>query len=221
MNPAFILHRRPFQNTSLLLEFFIAGTGRLPLIAKGAARSKLRAELQQFQPLSIDWRGRGEVRTLVNAEPTDRPLALSGRKLYCGFYINELLTRLLPREERHDALFESYWRTLVMLAHVDDIDWQLRLFEIRLLHELGYGLALTRTVDGREIEAEGRYLFTPDLGFTLAGHGNPAVSGATLQALHQGSWHERWQRVEARDLMRRVLDHHLGHRPLKSRELFQ
>ena len=221
MTPAFILHRRPYQNTSLLLECFVAGTGRLPLIAKGAARSRLKAELQQFQPLSIDWRGRGEVRTLVNAEITDRPLPLSGRKLYCGLYVNELLTRLLPREECHDGLFESYWKTLVTLAHIDDIDWQLRLFELRLLHELGYGLALTRTIDGREVDMDGSYAYTPDQGFAPAQNGNSSVSGATLLALQEGVWQERRHRVEARNLMRRVLDHHLGHRPLKSRELFQ
>jgi len=84
MMPAFVLHRRPYQNTSLLLECFVAGCGRLPLVAKGAARSKLKAELQPFQPLAIDWRGRGEVKTLTGAETTDKPLALHGKRLYCG-----------------------------------------------------------------------------------------------------------------------------------------
>ena len=220
MMPAFVLHRRPYQNTSLLLDCFVAGCGRLPLVAKGAARSKLKAELQPFQPLAIDWRGRGEVKTLTEAETTDKPLALHGKRLYCGLYLNELLTRLLPREERHDGLLEAYWKSLVSLVHVEDIDWQLRLFELRLLDELGYGLQLAVTADGEAISKEQRYHFTPDHGFTPTGHGNAGVSGATLHALCHGAWSERIERLEARDLMRTVLDHHLGHRPLKSRELF-
>ena len=220
MTPAFVLHRRPYQNTSLLLECFVAGSGRLPLVAKGAARSKLKAELQPFQPLAIDWRGRGEVRTLTAAETTDKPLALHGKRLYCGLYLNELLTRLLPREERHDGLLEAYWKSLVTLVHVEDIDWQLRLFELRLLDELGYGLQLSSTANGDAIISERRYLYTPDAGFTPADPGNSGVSGATLHALHNGAWNTRMERREARDLMRTVLDHHLGHRPIRSRELF-
>lgn len=220
MTPAFVLHRRPYQNTSLLLDCFIAGTGRLPLVAKGAARSRLKAELQPFQPLSVDWRGRGEVRTLIRAETTDKPLALHGKRLYCGLYLNELLTRLLPREERHDGLLEAYWKSLVTLVHVEDIDWQLRLFELRLLDELGYGLQLSTTAEGEAISREKRYLYNADYGFMPTERGSAGVSGATLHALGSGAWSERTERLEARDLMRAVLDHHLGHRPLKSRELF-
>lgn len=220
MTPAFILHRRPFQNTSFLLDCFIAGTGRLPLVAKGAGRSRLKAELQQFQPLAIDWRGRGEVKTLISAEPTDKPLPLAGKKLYCGLYLNELLTRLLPREASHDSLFENYWKTLVTLEHVDDVDWQLRLFEINMLDALGYALPLTQTLDGESVSPDSRYLYTPDAGFRPTENGNQGTSGATLLALHEGVWQDTGQRREARDLMRHVLDHHLGHKPLKSRELF-
>jgi len=108
----------------------------------------------------------------------------------------------------------------VSLVHVEDIDWQLRLFELRLLDELGYGLELTVTADGEVISEGRRYLYTPDHGFMLTGRGNEGVSGATLHALKNGAWNARMARLEARDLMRTVLDHHLGHRPLKSRELF-
>ncbi|HBH36525.1 MAG TPA: DNA repair protein RecO, partial [Gammaproteobacteria bacterium] len=97
MRAAFLLHRRPYRDTSLLLECLIAGEGRMPLIARGAAKGRLKGILQPFQPLMLKWRGRGEVMTLTHAEAAEKPVDLKKKLLYCGFYLNELLMRLLPR----------------------------------------------------------------------------------------------------------------------------
>ena len=223
---AFVLHRRDYSNTSLLLDIFARGQGRFSAIAKGARRkgNPASALLQPFQPLWLAALGRGEVRTLIRTEEADRPFALAGRRLLGGFYLNELLVRLLGRYDPHDRLFDDYWAALARLANADDFDTLLRRFELRLLDALGYGLTLDRTFDGGgSVQAERSYILELDLGVRQALDGEPGVrlSGATLLALTHGVCLESGQRREARRLLRRILEPHLGGRPLRSRELYQ
>ncbi len=222
----FVLHRRDYTNTSLLLEVFGSGQGRFPAIAKGARRPRNPASalLQPFQPLWLAAVGRGEVRTLTRIEGAGRPISLQGRALLAGFYLNELLIRLLGRQDPHDRLFDSYQAALAQLAEADDLDTLLRQFELRLLAELGYGLTLDREADsGEPVRADRSYYFEIERGVQTAAPGTrePILSGSTLLALARGISLEPTQRHEARRLCRQALAPHLGERPLQSRELYR
>ncbi len=222
MRAAFLLHRRPYQNTSLLLECLVAGEGRMPLIARGAAKGRLRGILQPFQPLTLQWRGRGEVMTLTHAEAAEKPLDLKKKVLYCGFYLNELLMRLLPRGDACDNLMQIYWKTLLHLKYSEYPDWELRCFELQLLQETGYGVVLDRTCEGEPVSSNENYSYTIGQGVTQCfAEADTLIQGKTLLALHQGEWRHARERHEAKLLMRRLIDHSLDYKPLKSRELFR
>jgi DNA repair protein RecO (recombination protein O) len=222
-----LLHRRDFSNTSLLVEVFSATHGRFPAVAKGArrARSGAAALLQPFQPLWLGWSGRGEVRTLGRVEAAGAPLALRGDALYCGFYLNELLMRVLARSDPHEDLFAFYLSALQGLASGESLDSVLRRFELRLLQILGYGLVLDREADtGRPVLEAGHYRYVPERGIVPGDDNRIAedgLTGATLLRLSGGQTLEGQQIREARRLLRAALAPHLGSRPLVSRALFR
>ena len=146
--PAFVLHAYPYKETSVIVEAFTEAAGRVPMVAKGARRprSELRGLLQAFQPLALSWAGTGELKTLVKAEWRGGLPLPTGAALLCGFYLNELLLKLLPREDPHPALYAEYAATLHALTRDVRPSTQaatLRGFELRLLAELGYALPLT------------------------------------------------------------------------------
>lgn len=221
LQPAFVLHRRPYSNTSLLLEVFLLHEGRMPLLAKGATAGRALGAslLQPFLPLLVSRSGRGEVRTLGRFEAAGPPLPLRGEQLYCGFYVNELMIRLVQREEPHQGLFAAYQETLRRLVEEADPEPALRRFEVGLLTELGYGLLLEREAGtDAALDPAGRYDYEIERGPVAAPGGE--LAGSTLLKLAAGAVLEGEERREARRLLRRVLDHYLGGRPLKSRELF-
>jgi DNA repair protein RecO (recombination protein O) len=221
----FVLHRRDFGNTSLILELLSASHGRLPVVAKGAkrGRSQTAAILQPFRPLWLCWSGRGEIKTLTRSEPAGRALPLTGEALFCGFYLNELLVRMMGRCDPHEDLFAFYHAALTDLGLGRDSATVLRQFELRLLQELGYLGAVDCDADGQPVSAQRRYLCPPEGGFRGAGAGESpsSVSGATLLGLASGEVLTGECAREARSLMRLLLSPHLGERPLKSRELFR
>ncbi len=224
--PACIIHRRDYRNTSLLLELFTAEEGRAPAIAKGAksGRASRAALLQPFVPLLVSLRGRGEIKQLLKVEAEGRPFTLTGERLYCGFYLNELLMRLLERGDPYPRLFTCYLDTLNRLVEGEPRDPCLRFFELTLLEELGYGLLLDRTADsGEPIQSEGRYLYVTEQG-PLSQANGPAeqqIHGRTLLCLHNREKLDSQAANEAKRLLRRILAFYLGDKPLKSRELFQ
>jgi DNA repair protein RecO (recombination protein O) len=221
LQPAFVLHRRPYSNTSLLLEVFLLHEGRMPLLAKGATAGRARGatQLQPVLPLLVSRSGRGEVRTLGRFEAAGPPLPLRGQQLYCGFYVNELMIRLVQREEPHPGLFAAYQETLRRLVEEADPEPALRRFEVGLLTDLGYGLLLEREAGtDAALDPAGRYDYEIERGPVAAPGGE--LAGSTLLKLAAGAVLEGEERREARRLLRRVLDHYLGGRPLKSRELF-
>ena len=167
--PAFVLHSRPYRETSLVVEAITRDYGRMALVAKGVRRprSAMRGVLMGFQPLEMTWSGKGDVVTLHNAEwQGGQP---QGRALLCGYYLNELLINLLPREDAHEQLFEHYSATLQALSSSETQDAAffsaaLRRFEKRLLGELGYGLMLAHDTAGQAIAPDNRYLYEMESG---------------------------------------------------------
>lgn len=227
LQPAFLLHRKPYRDTSLLIEAFSESHGRLGLVARGARsrRGGQAALLQPFHPLLLSWSGRGELHTLTAAESQQNPLTLQGDSLISGFYLNELLMRLLPRHDPHPHLFQRYAQTLQQLATNGMDEWLLRLFERDLLQELGYGLLLTHEGgSGEMVQADSCYCYHLEFGPERQRHTDDPcllVHGETLLCLAgQGEAGTR-SRGEAKRLMRTVLAAYLGKKPLASRELFR
>lgn len=224
LHPAWLLHRRPWSNTSLLIECFTAEQGRFPALAKGAMTRRRGGQvLQPFQALLISSSGRGEVRTLTASEAQSPALPLVGRALYCGFYLNELVMRLLQRSDPHPVLFEAYSQALQRLAREPDTERLLRDFELRLLTEIGYGPQFDQLADGTPVGADDRcYQYRLEEGLVpVAADHAEAVSGRALRALAEGGELDAPGRRQVRWLMRRILAHYLGGRELKSRELFR
>lgn len=220
---AYVLHSRRYGDSSLIVELLTREQGRIACVARGALRAHRREpRLQPFQALQVDLRGRGEVLTLTRVEAMGLPLPLRGRVLYCGLYLNELLMRLTARQDPLPKSFDDYQQSLNGLVTDALVEPVLRRFEVRLLQHLGLGLALQNDVDGSPIDPDRDYLYEIDSGARpVAGGQTGAVSGTTLQALHDGSFDKRETLLQARSLMRRIIDYHLDGRPLRSRELFR
>lgn len=226
--PAFVLHTYAYRETSLIVEAFTAEQGRVAMVARGAKRprSELRGLLQGFQPLLLSWYGQHELKTLLKAEWCGGLPLPGGSALVCGFYLNELLLKLLPREDPHPRLFADYEAALRDLATGGDQAPILRRFELTLLSELGYALPLVRDVDtGGPIDPAARYHYAFDRGprrsMDEPGTRLPRVRGATLLALAEGRYADAQTAAEAKKLMREVLDHYLEQRGVESRRVAQ
>lgn len=222
---AFVLHSYPFRETSLILDVFSRRHGRLAIVARGARRprSMLRGVLMNFQPLSLSWFGKGEVRTLHGAEWQGGQPYLQGTALMCGFYLNELLLNLLARDDPHEQLFDYYRATLYRLAHETDHAATLRCFEKHLLQELGYALVLEREAsDGKAIQPEVCYRYAVERGALPddVQAGIP-VQGKTLLDMAADDYADPVTAQQSKQLMRVLLNHHLGGKTLHTRELIK
>ncbi|WP_460907321.1 DNA repair protein RecO [Paraburkholderia jirisanensis] len=223
--PGFVLHSYPYRETSLIIDVLSRDHGRVALIAKGAKRphSALRGVLQTFQPLSLAWTGKSEMRTLTGAEWVGGMLPLAGDALLCGFYVNELLVKFCAREDPHPQLFQHYVVTMTRLAHDVPAVQVLRSFERVLLRETGYAMALDRTVARKPVLAEGRYVFDPERGVREASDEWPAqwpvVSGQTLLDMEQDDYHRAQTVSQSKTLMRFLLNVYLGGTPLATRQI--
>jgi DNA repair protein RecO (recombination protein O) len=224
LEDAVILHRRAYRESSLLVDVFSFGYGRLRLLAKGAKRSRNSQFylLQPFVLLRLSWTGRGELPVLTAAEPVGDAIMLDGSALYCGFYMNELLLHLLPPHDPHPQVYRLYLDALRQLGAEQCREKVLRFFEIALLEEIGYGLSLDREAHGQEIDPAKRYSYVLEQGPVEAGErGTDSVLGSTLLGLKRKSLENPDELQEAKRLMRRVLHHYLNGRALKSRDLFK
>jgi len=225
----FVLHRRDFSNTSLILDIFSVAHGRQAVLAKGARQNRRGRPaggeiLQPFRPLWLSWSGRGEVKTLVRCEAAGSAAELPGQILYCGFYLNELLVRLLRRGDAHEDLFAFYATALTALAAGEDVETVLRHFELRLLREIGYAVELDREAgSGRPVVAGRYYIYEQESGLRATGteNGQYALAGELLLSLAAGEPLSGSAAKTAKLLTRRLLAPHLGSRPLHSRELFR
>lgn len=221
---AFLLHAYPFSESSLILEVFARDHGRLALLARGARRprSALRGVLLNFQPLEFGWFGGGEVKTLAKAEWLGGMPFLQGEGLLLGYYLNELLLKLLPREDAHAALFDAYAAALAALARGATETAELRRFEKTLLKELGYGLLLEHDATGAAIKAGRRYRYQAERGAVPEGdtEAGLAVTGKTLLDLAADDYADPKSLAEGKQLMRHLLAHHLSGQVLQTRRVF-
>jgi len=227
LEPAFVLHGRAYRDSSAILEVFSEGYGRVGLVGRGVRgpKSRWRGILQPFVPLLLSWRGRGELATLTHAEAVGGLSMPGGARVASGFYLNELLLRLLKREDPHPGAFHVYHEALTRLLEDDGPPAPaLRLFEKRLLDELGYGLMLDTDAAGRPVVADAWYHCEPEAApVAVEGPAAPGlvVAGASLLCLAADRVPDDKAAADVKRLMRAALAPHLGARPLKSRELYR
>ena len=224
---SFVLHSYPFRETSLVLEVFSREHGRVPLVARGARRPKsaLRGLLMSFQPLALSWFGKNELRTLHSAEWQGGQPQLQGTALMCGLYLNELLLNLTARDDPHEHLFDYYRQTLQRLVHEEDHAATLRCFEKHLLQELGYALLLEHEAGGNAPIEEGKqYRYILERGAVedrpQTTQGMP-IAGKTLLDIAADDYTDVNSARQGKQLMRMLLNHHLGGVVLHTRELIK
>ena len=225
--PGYVLHTYPYKETSLIVAAFTRGFGRVALLARGARRprSAMRGVLLSFHPLRLGWSASAELGNLISAEWSGALQPLSGRGLMCGFYLNELLLRLLPRDDAHEALFDIYGEALGQLSRGEPQASVLRGFEKRLLSELGYAPLLEReAVSGAPIEPSRRYVYEPDRGpvaTSSSTNGDFVVSGQTLLDLAADDFGRPETRDEARMLLRSLIGQRLHGQVLHTRAVLR
>ena len=225
--PAFVLHARPWRETSLLIELLSREHGRVGVVARGVrgARSRLsRSVLQPLTPLLVGWSGAGELATLTAAEAAGAPLVLCGDALLCALYVNELVARLLPRNDAHVEVFDDYLSALTRLAGSDLAAWTLRRFERDLLAQLGYAALLDSEAEsGTALDAAGEYAYRLDVGpvpWRGAGDGLRLRGSALLGLAHDVQPCAEDLRA-LRRLMRALIAHQLGGGSLRAWGLLQ
>ncbi|SIS91725.1 DNA repair protein RecO [Neptunomonas antarctica] len=220
---AYVLHSRPYLETSALVDFFTLEQGRITAVVKGMRRpgSKLRGVLQPFIPLQVSLRGRQELKTLIQAESVGMNGILNGRALICGLYVNEMMQRLLSPYDAHPHLYVYYQYVLNELIAGHDIEGALRTFEHHLLAETGYGLALDLVSDQTVYYFDTEnWRFKAVVNITETNR-NRCFHGKDLLAIDQDCYDTPQLRQSAKRLMRLAIDHLLAGRPLHSRALFQ
>ena len=227
LHPCFLLHTRPYRETSLLLDVLSAHYGRVNLVARGVKRgnNNLGLLLQPGRKLNISWSSKGELGTMMSAEINGPGYKLSGTRLISCFYMNELLVRTLHRHESHPELFQIYETSLSKINEGAPEDRVLRIFEKHLLSSLGYGLILDHEVDtGDKINADATYYYQMDYGPVRQkpeNFRNFPITGKTLVALDsEDNWNADISR-EAKALLRMILAAYTGDKPIASRALYK
>lgn len=226
IDDGFILHRYPYRETSVIVECFLQHHGRVSMVAKGVRteRSPLKGLLQPFTPLHFNARGKGQMKTLTLVEASASPIILNGMPLMSAWYINELLMRLLPKEEHNSHLYFTYHATLLSLENSTTLEKTLRIFEKNLLEALGYELPLMHDADSRRaIVYDHYYQFIAEHGFveTNKREGNDVFLGEDLQAIANDQFSNPKALQAAKRLMRLAIWPLLGGKPLKTRELLK
>lgn len=224
--PAYVLHTYAYKETSLIVEAFTRRFGRVALLARGARRprSAMRGLLLSFHRLRLSWSGSAELGNLMGVEWSGGAGSLAGAGLMCGFYVNELVLRLLPRDDPHEALFDTYGESLELLAATGAHGPVLRRFEKRLLAELGYAVELERDADSRPIDPDQVYFYEPERGAVPVqggGHGGLLVHGRTLLDLSRDDYERPETREQGRELMRELIARRLHGQSLHTRGILK
>lgn len=222
--PAFILHHRPFRDSSQLLDVLSVDHGKLALVARGSrgAKSRLKGVLRPFMPLYLSWVQRSDLGTLTGAEVRGAPISLSGDALLSGFYVNELLLHFLHRHDPQPGIFTTYARTIQALAGTDSVAACLRQFEIELLRQLGYALNLDHesgSYDPLQPERHYEYRFEQGPVPVQRATGSMVFSGRELLAIGASRYEEPDVLRASSRLLREVITFHLGGKELKSRKV--
>jgi DNA repair protein RecO (recombination protein O) len=219
--PAYILHHRPYRDTSRILEVISRDHGRLSLFARGVRgpKARLASVLQPFQLLLLSWSGRGEAAQLTGAESADSSPPVPAASLMASFYLNELLMKLTTRHDPQPALFDDYHGTVDGLRRGTLLEPSLRIFEKRLLDTLGYGLDLaTEAQTGKPVEPGEYYHFRPAQGlFPTVAHAAGAVSGHSLISLANEELQSTRELEDARRVLQAALAECLEGRQLTTR----
>ncbi len=230
--PAYLLHSRPFRDTSLLVDFLTKDYGRIRAIAKGvrSPKSKNRAVLQAFIPLQINLSGKSELKTLAQVECLRTGIPLKHKSLFAAMYLNEILVRLLHKQDADADIFTLYERTLQYLSEQTDIEPILRTFELSLLELLGYGIDFS-VVSSLNAEAiiNSHFRYMAEGSFeavsiaensTFLGT-NKYYPGEVLVKISENDFSELSTLKYAKRLLRAALSSHLGEKALASRNLFR
>lgn len=219
LQPAYLLHRRPYRNSSQLIDCITPEYGVVRLVARGSLRrgSSVRALLQLFAPLRISFGGRGELMNLNAAEPAGVGLSLRGDAGLAGFYVNELALKLIPRGDANPEAFSCYSRALAALANAERVAGELRVFEYHLLLSLGLGPNLDcEAMTGSAVEPERSYRYDPEGGLMITQTGADSFLGSDLLALRAERFGEPEVVATARRLLAPIIRHYLGNQSLNS-----
>lgn len=225
MEPAFLLHARPYRETSQILDILSQSHGRIGVVANGSRRPKSRWKnaLRPFQLCQMSWSGRGDLFTLRAAEPVGAAAKVSGMPLMAAYYMNELLIALMHRCDPHPNLFTHYGGALASLANNEETELVLRRFEVALLAEIGYGIVVEHdVVDELALEANRKYEYVIDRGpvpVSDTHSGELVFQGSELLAIANGDRLDVEQLKSAKRLLRAVLNSSLGGRRLKTRQV--
>ena len=224
--PAWLLHHRPFRDSSQILDILSLDQGRLAVVAKGSrgAKSKLRGILRPFLPLQLSWFIRSDLGTLTGAEMNGAPLSLSGDALLSGYYVNELILKLLHRHDPQPEIFAAYSRTIERLAGSQDVAPYLRQFEIELLRILGYALNLDHDTETTEpLRPQQQYEYRVEQGLVpVSDRDGPMVfRGAEIDAIRNQQFADPAVLKNAGSLLRNVIAYHLDGKELKSRKVLK
>lgn len=224
LQPAFVLHRRPYRETSCLVELWTEDYGRFSGVMRGVRkpRSAVNGLLQPFVPLLISWSGKGELKTLMHVEANGPVKVLHGNGLYAGFYLNELLMHLLAKWDAYPRLYQAYQTTLMSLGKYVLEEKILRSFEKCLLEELGYGLLPKRSVFLNKIEPDQYYRFVPGEGLVICAKAErqDVFFGQHLLSMAKEEWTDDACLRDAKRLIRCVLSFLLEGKSIQSRRLF-
>lgn len=226
LEPAFVLHTRAFQETSIIVDFFTQSYGRLNAIAKGAKRPKspLRSVLTPASKLSITLSGKNDLKTLSNVEIIDHYQIDNSISFNSIVYINELITKAMEKEDPHKEIFNQYENLIINLSNNSnnsELERVLRDFELNLLQEMGYGIDLTRDAEtNRKIERGVSYKFNPDRGFSSEEKipSEKLFAGEDIINFSNGNFEKKATRDCAKTIMRKALDFHLGNKTLNIRK---
>jgi len=224
--PAWLLHHRPFSDSSRILDIFSRDYGRLSLVARGSrgAKSKLKGILRPFLPLQLSWVIRSDLGTLTGAEMNGTPISLGGDALLSAYYVNELLLNLLHRHDPQSEIFAAYNETIQALNTQQNVAGTLRRFEIEMLSLLGYALNLDHDTDTKaELDAEQQYEYRVEQGPVAVeqNEGSMIFTGAELVAIARQDYSDPLALKNAGRLLRQVIAWHLGGKELKSRKVLR
>ena len=222
--PAFILHHRPFRDSSQILDILSRDQGKLALVARGSrgARSRLKGVLRPFMPLDLSWVQKSDLGTLTGAEVRGAPLSLTGDALLCGYYINELIICFLHRHDPQPEVFDLYAHTLTALGSAANVAVCLREFELELLRQVGYALNLVvDAVTHEAIDESRHYEYRMEQGPVSVGRtdGPLVFPGELLAAIERREFQRPEVLRAASRLLREVIDFHLGGKTLKTRKV--